>query len=107
MLNQSAIAHAQRQLSLSEVDVHHFIDVRYPMALTWRLFILHQDATYGVNNDNHIIVGLPPPCERSVVTYHGSLGRSLMYCALRVSLAPPTRRLSSHKSIVEPKRARG
>jgi len=27
----SAIAHVQQQLSLSEADVHHFIDVRYPM----------------------------------------------------------------------------
>ncbi|KAI0288486.1 hypothetical protein BC826DRAFT_689231 [Russula brevipes] len=74
----SAIAHAQRQLSLSEVDVHHFIDVRYPMAFTWRLFILHQDATYGVNNDNHIIVGLPPPAERLGVTYHRSFRQSVM-----------------------------
>ncbi|KAI0288499.1 hypothetical protein BC826DRAFT_689779 [Russula brevipes] len=39
------IAHAQRQLSLSEVDAHYFID----------------SATYGVSNDNHVIVGLPPP----------------------------------------------
>ncbi|KAI0289111.1 hypothetical protein BC826DRAFT_1187967 [Russula brevipes] len=31
----SAIAHAQRQLSLSEVDAHFFIDVRYLMAFTW------------------------------------------------------------------------
>jgi len=39
----SAIAHAQRQLSLSELDVLHFID----------------DASYGMSNDNHMIVGLP------------------------------------------------
>jgi len=32
------MTHAQRQLSLSEADVHHFI----------------RNATYGVNNDNHI-----------------------------------------------------
>jgi len=53
------------------------------MAFTWRLFILHQNATYGVNNGNHIIVGLPPPPERSDVTYPRSFGRSVMQCALR------------------------
>jgi len=36
-----------------------------------------------VNNDNHIIVGLPPPRQRSSVTCHRSFGLSVMHRALR------------------------
>ncbi|KAI0289120.1 hypothetical protein BC826DRAFT_1187974 [Russula brevipes] len=63
----SAMTHAQRQLSLSEVDVHHFID----------------SASYGVSNDNHVIVGLPPPCESWRVTYCRGLEQSLEQWVLR------------------------
>jgi len=62
----SAIAHAQRQLSLSEADVHYFID----------------SASYGVSNDNHMIVGLPPPRE-VCVTYCRGPEESLLLCVLR------------------------
>ncbi|KAI0288497.1 hypothetical protein BC826DRAFT_1107713 [Russula brevipes] len=62
----SAIAHAQRRLSLSEADVHYFID----------------NASYGVSNDNHMIVGLPPPRE-GCVTYCRGLEESLLGLALR------------------------
>ncbi|KAI0288491.1 hypothetical protein BC826DRAFT_1188382 [Russula brevipes] len=78
----SAIAHAQRQLSLSEADVHYFIDVRYLVAFPWRLLILHQSASYGVSNDNHMIVGLPPPRE-VCVTYCRGPEESLLLCVLR------------------------
>ncbi|KAI0289123.1 hypothetical protein BC826DRAFT_636236 [Russula brevipes] len=62
----SATAHARRQLSLSEADAHHFID----------------SATYGVSNDNRVIIGLPPPRKRSVSICR-SLETSLLYRVLK------------------------
>jgi hypothetical protein len=58
------------------------------MAFTWRLIILYQSATYGVSNDNHVIVGLPPPRKRLRAIICRSLERSLVNCVLDVSLAP-------------------
>ncbi|KAI0289124.1 hypothetical protein BC826DRAFT_636418 [Russula brevipes] len=46
ILRTSAIAHAQRQLSLSEIDAQCFIE----------------HATYSIDSDNAVIVGLPPSC---------------------------------------------
>ncbi|KAI0289122.1 hypothetical protein BC826DRAFT_636167 [Russula brevipes] len=62
----SAIAHVQRQLSLSEDDTHHFI----------------KRATYGVSNDNHVILGLPPPRKGWRVITCRSLETSLLKCVL-------------------------
>ncbi|KAI0288492.1 hypothetical protein BC826DRAFT_1188383 [Russula brevipes] len=63
----SAIAHVQRQLSLSEADIHHFI----------------YDASYGVSNDNHVIVGLPRLREAPRWTYGRGPEKSLLLCVLR------------------------
>ncbi|KAH9977429.1 hypothetical protein BJV74DRAFT_888489 [Russula compacta] len=57
----SAIAHAQQQLSLSENDAQDFID----------------HATYSIDSDNNIIVGLPLPREGWVTARSYCLEESL------------------------------
>ncbi|KAI0262381.1 hypothetical protein BGY98DRAFT_1182275, partial [Russula aff. rugulosa BPL654] len=47
ILKTSAIAHAQQQLSLFTSDAQDFID----------------HATYSIDSDNNVIVGLPPQRE--------------------------------------------
>ncbi|KAH9958780.1 hypothetical protein BC827DRAFT_551513 [Russula dissimulans] len=63
----SAIAHAQQQLSLSENDAQDFID----------------HATYSVDSDNNVIVGLPPPREGWVTARSYGLEESLAERALQ------------------------
>ncbi|KAI0274116.1 hypothetical protein BGY98DRAFT_1099197 [Russula aff. rugulosa BPL654] len=62
----SAIAHAQQQLSLSESDDQDFID----------------HATYSIDSDNNVIVGLPPPREGWVTARSYCLEESLSDRAL-------------------------
>ncbi|KAI0288482.1 hypothetical protein BC826DRAFT_1177838 [Russula brevipes] len=62
----SAIAHATQQLSLSGQDAHDFV---------------HR-ATYSVDSDNTVIVGLPPPRETWFCHYH-SLEQSMSFLTLQ------------------------
>ncbi|KAH9018940.1 hypothetical protein EDB84DRAFT_1566241 [Lactarius hengduanensis] len=57
----SAIAHAQQQLSLSENEAQDFID----------------HATYSIDSDNNIVVGLPAPREGWVTARSYGLEESL------------------------------
>ncbi|KAI9509001.1 hypothetical protein F5148DRAFT_1283415 [Russula earlei] len=57
----SAIAHAQQQLALSESDAQDFID----------------HATYSLDSDNNIIVGLPQPRDGWVTARNYGLEESL------------------------------
>ncbi|KAI0265498.1 hypothetical protein BGY98DRAFT_939525 [Russula aff. rugulosa BPL654] len=66
ILKTSAIAHAQQQLSLSESDAQDFID----------------HATYSIDSDNNVIVGLPPPREGWVTARSYCLEESLSDRAL-------------------------
>ncbi|KAH9003771.1 hypothetical protein EDB86DRAFT_2273783 [Lactarius hatsudake] len=63
----SAIAHAQQQLSLSENEAQDFID----------------HATYSVDSDNNIVVGLPAPREGWVTARSYGLEESLADRALQ------------------------
>jgi len=68
----SAIAHAQQQLSLSESDAQDFID----------------HATYSVDSDNNVVVGLPPLREGWVTARSYCLEESLADRALHVRPTP-------------------
>ncbi|KAI9435458.1 hypothetical protein H4582DRAFT_2079564 [Lactarius indigo] len=63
----SAIAHAQQQLSLSENEAQDFID----------------HATYSIDSDNNIVVGLPAPREGWVTARSYGLEESLADRALQ------------------------
>ncbi|KAH9054778.1 hypothetical protein EDB87DRAFT_1688903 [Lactarius vividus] len=65
----SAIAHAQQQLSLSENEAQDLID----------------HATYSINSDNNIVVGLPAPREGWVTARSYGLEESLVDRALQTS----------------------
>ncbi|KAI0255628.1 hypothetical protein BJV78DRAFT_1279363 [Lactifluus subvellereus] len=63
----SAITHAQQQLSLSENEAQDFID----------------HATYSIDSDNNVIVGLPPPREGWLTARSYGLEESLAERALQ------------------------
>ncbi|KAI0295110.1 hypothetical protein B0F90DRAFT_1670229 [Multifurca ochricompacta] len=72
ILLASAIGHAQQQLSLSENEAQDFID----------------HATYSIDNDNNVIVGLPPPREGWVTGRSYGLEESLAERALQYLKEP-------------------
>ncbi|KAI9451413.1 hypothetical protein BJY52DRAFT_1419138 [Lactarius psammicola] len=63
----SAIAHAQQQLSLSENEAQDFVD----------------HATYSIDSDNNVVVGLPAPREGWVTARSYGLEESLADRALQ------------------------
>lgn len=70
---------------MSENDAQDFIDVyTVPMASACRLLTLYQHATYSIDSDNNVIVGLPPPREGWVTARSYCLEESLAERALQV-----------------------
>ncbi|KAI0289116.1 hypothetical protein BC826DRAFT_636006 [Russula brevipes] len=64
----SATAHAQRQLSLSEIDTQYFIE----------------HATYSIDSDNTVIVGLPPPHVAGKIKFLIGTETSVVTCVTQV-----------------------
>jgi hypothetical protein len=76
--------HAQQQLSLSDSEAQDFIEVTASHASRKLLLTLCQHATYSIDNDNNVIVGLPPPREGWVTARSYGLEESLAERALQV-----------------------
>ena len=75
---------------MSENDAQDFIEVKYSNDIHGRLWLLtlFQHATYSVDSDNNVIVGLPPPREGWVTARSYCLEESLAERALQVGLMP-------------------